>query len=61
LRMAMIWLSEYLDFFMQNLLRIDYEKILLLTSVIYRGDYHNKLAIANSMLFIVDCEDEGGY
>ena len=25
---------------MQNLLRIGYEKILLLTSVIFRGDYH---------------------
>jgi len=33
----MIWLSEYFDFFMQNLLRVDYEKILLITSVIFRG------------------------
>lgn len=36
----MIWLSEYFDFFIQNLLRLDYEKILLLTSAIFRGDYH---------------------
>ncbi|MFD1592778.1 transposase [Alteromonas oceani] len=38
-RIAMIWLSVNFDFFMQNLLRIGYEKILLLTSVIFRGDY----------------------
>jgi len=35
----MIWLSEYRDFFMQNLLRIGYEKILLLASVNLWGDY----------------------
>ena len=34
-------LSEYLDFFMQNLLRIDYENILLKTSVNLWGDYPN--------------------
>ncbi|MBO1926735.1 tyrosine-type recombinase/integrase, partial [Thiomicrorhabdus sp. 6S2-11] len=31
------------DFFMQNLLRVDYEKILLLTAFIFRGDYHSAL------------------
>src|SRR5690554_595961 len=36
---ASIWLSLYLDFFMQNLLHIVYEKILLMNSVIIRGDY----------------------
>jgi hypothetical protein len=36
---ANIWLSLYLDFFMQNLLRLVYEKILLLNSVNFRGDY----------------------
>jgi hypothetical protein len=36
---AMIRLSEYLDFFMQNLLRIDYENILLKTSANLWGDY----------------------
>ena len=35
----MIRLSEYLDFFMQNLLRIDYENILLKTSANLWGDY----------------------
>ena len=35
----MIWLSLNLDFFMQNLLQKNYEKILLLTPVIFRGDY----------------------
>ena len=35
----MIWLSGNFDVFMQNLLRLWYEKILLLTSVIFRGDY----------------------
>jgi hypothetical protein len=35
----MIWLSEYFDFFMQNLLRIGYEKILLFASVNLREDY----------------------
>jgi hypothetical protein len=38
---AMIRLSEYLDFFMQNLLRIDYENILLKTSGNLWGDYHS--------------------
>ena len=35
----MIWLSEYIDFFMENLLRLGYEKILLLDSVNFRRDY----------------------
>jgi hypothetical protein len=37
----MIWLSVNFDVFMQNLLRLWYEKILLLTSVNLRGDYRN--------------------
>jgi hypothetical protein len=49
--MAMIWLSEYFDFFMQNLLRIGYEKILLLTSIIFRGDYRATDAIILGVLF----------
>src|SRR5690554_5519652 len=36
---ANIWLSLYLDFFMQNLLHTVYEKILLMNSVNFRGDY----------------------
>tara|TARA_B110000881_G_C18538937_1_gene497367 strand:- start:194 stop:346 length:153 start_codon:yes stop_codon:yes gene_type:complete len=42
----MIRLSEYLDFFMQNLLRIDYENILLKTLANLWGDY---LAIAKNL------------
>lgn len=34
--------SVNFDIFMQNLLRLVYEKILLLTSVIFRGDYIGK-------------------
>jgi hypothetical protein len=37
----MIWLSVNFDVFMQNLLRLWYEKILLLTSVNLRGDYRS--------------------
>ena len=36
----MIWLSLNFDRFMQNLLRIEYEKILLLTPANSWGDYH---------------------
>ncbi|MDO8417538.1 MAG: hypothetical protein Q7S87_15130, partial [Agitococcus sp.] len=39
LRIAMIWLSLNFDVFMQNLLRLSYEKILLFKEVIYRDDY----------------------
>jgi hypothetical protein len=39
--MERIWLSVKRDVFMQNLLRLDYEKILLLTSAIFRGDYQS--------------------
>ena len=39
LRIAMIRLSEYFDFFMQNLLRVVYEKILHLTPASPWGDY----------------------
>jgi hypothetical protein len=35
----MIWLSVNFDVFILNLLRLCYEKILLLTSVNLRGDY----------------------
>ncbi len=35
----MIWLSVNFDVFIVNLLRLCYEKILLLTSVNLRGDY----------------------
>src|SRR5690606_39106809 len=38
-RTARIWLSVKRDFFMQNLLRIAYEKILLLSNATSRGDY----------------------
>ncbi|PXA73753.1 hypothetical protein DMC15_06800 [Vibrio sp. 11986-1-5] len=40
LRIAMIWLSVNFDVFIKNLLRLWYEKILLLTSVNLWGDYH---------------------
>ena len=36
---ANIWLSVNLDVFMQNLLGKSYEKILLSTSINFRGDY----------------------
>ena len=36
-RIASIWLSLYLDRFMQNLLRLVYEKILLMTPMDFRG------------------------
>src|SRR5690606_26030736 len=39
-RTARISLSVKRDFFMQNLLRIAYEKILLLSNATSRGDYH---------------------
>jgi len=42
--MANIWLSLNLDVFMQNLLRLVYEKILLLSSAIIRGDYPTNFA-----------------
>jgi hypothetical protein len=38
-KIAVIWLSVYFDFFMQNFLLKGYEKILLLAAVIFRGDY----------------------
>src|SRR5690554_1785893 len=38
---AMIWLSVYREFFMQNLLRIHYEKIVLLSTATFRGDYQS--------------------
>jgi hypothetical protein len=44
-RIARIWLSLYRDFFMQNLLLLYYEKIILLMSAIYRGDYLRKGSI----------------
>ena len=39
----MIWLSVNFDVFIKNLLRLSYEKILLLTSVNLRGDYRSLL------------------
>jgi len=44
----MIWLSLNLDFFMQNLLRIGYEKILLFTPAIFWGDYPPKSVPASA-------------
>jgi len=38
-RIAMIWLSVNRDCFMQNLLKIQNEKILLLNPTVFRGDY----------------------
>lgn len=46
----MIWLSVNFDFFiMQNLLRVVYEKSLLLTPVIFRGVEHNTLALKKTL------------
>ena len=41
LRMTMIWLSEERDAFRQNFLDPIKEKILLLTSTDFRGDYRS--------------------
>ena len=41
----MIWLSVNFDVFIKNLLRLSYEKILLLTSVNLRGDYPMTLGL----------------
>lgn len=35
----MIWLSVKRDVFIANLLRLDYEKILLMNTALFRGDY----------------------
>ena len=50
LRIAMIWLSVNFDVFIKNLLRLSYEKILLLTSVNLRGDYPALLGTARFAL-----------
>ena len=41
LSLISLWLSVNRDFFMQNLLGKSYEKILLPTSINFRGDYHD--------------------
>jgi hypothetical protein len=43
----MIWLSEYRDFFNVDSLRIGYEKIQPLTSVIFQGDHHYLRVVCN--------------
>ena len=46
----MIWLSLNFDVFMQNLLRLSYEKILLFKEVIYRDDYLRIYAVSVTIL-----------
>ena len=53
---ASIWLSLYRDFFMQNLLLRYYEKILLLKSAIFRGDYPSLQADLDEWLVYYNTE-----